>query len=112
MEFVICSPRLASWPSHITSHDTFIHVAALLSIAISPTPRARIRIVSYMSTGAVQEYVVGEEEERPRQYGCHGRRGIGIELKDSYYNQMVKNLSRAEECKEDNAMLFREAANV
>jgi len=40
-------------------------------------------------------------------YGAviNGRKGIGIELKPSYYNQAVKNLAAAEEKKEQADLL-------
>ena len=41
-------------------------------------------------------------------YGAviNGRKGIGIELKESYYNQMVKNMIEAENFKRDENYLF------
>ena len=41
-------------------------------------------------------------------YGAviNGRKGVGIELKESYYNQMVKNMIEAENFKRDENYLF------
>ncbi len=43
-------------------------------------------------------------------YGAviNGRRGVGIELKSSYYRQSVQNLGRIEYGSDDNALLFEE----
>lgn len=47
-------------------------------------------------------------------YGAviNGRRGIGMELKPSYYRQAIKNLDAAEEVKSEDASLFAEVAEV
>ncbi len=53
------------------------------------------------------------DDRRSEVYGavCAGRRGVGIELKPSYYRQAVKNLATAEIGKRDGSQqrLFTDA---